>query len=286
MTIDEFRLWLRDPHRRPLVMGVLNVTPDSFSDGAKYLDVSAAVAHGRAMIESGVAVIDVGGESTRPGSQPVEADEQIRRVVPVIRTLADQALISIDTGSARVARAALDAGAHIINDIYGGLHDPDLLPMAAKARVPVILMHMQGQPATMQVNPNYGNVTAEVIAFLKERVRAAISAGVDEEMILVDPGIGFGKTMGHSLTLLRNLKELQTLGCPVLVGTSRKGFIAKITGEKIESGRPFGTAATVAWAVANGADMVRVHDVGAMSQVVRVIEAIQRSGAPDFPPVE
>ena len=281
-TPAEFDLWLGDPHRRPLVMGILNVTPDSFSDGGKLSDAGAAIAHGQSMIESGAAVLDVGGESTRPGSEPVQADEQIRRVVPVIRALAGRSLISIDTGNARVAEAALDAGANIINDIYGGLLDPKLLPLAAQARVPVILMHMQGRPATMQVDPRYSDVMAEVTAFLKGRVDAAVNSGIDRHRVLVDPGIGFGKTSEHNLTLLGRLKELKSLGQPLLVGTSRKGFIARITGESIESGRPFGSAATVAWCIANGADMVRVHDVGAMSQVVRVVEAIQRSGAPDF----
>jgi dihydropteroate synthase len=281
MTSDAFHLWLREPDRRPLVMGILNVTPDSFSEGGRFSDADAAIAHGVAMIESGAAVIDVGGESTQPGSQPVEAEEQIKRVVPVIRSLAGRSMISIDTGLARVARAAMDAGANIINDIYGGLLDPELLPLAAQSRVPVILMHMQGRPATMQVDPRYDDVTREVIAFLKERVDAAVGAGLARERVMVDPGIGFGKTSRHNLTLLRQLKDFKSLGRPVLVGTSRKGFIGKITGEPVESGRPLGTAATVAWSVANGADMVRVHDVSAMSQVVRVIEAIQRWEAPD-----
>jgi dihydropteroate synthase len=278
MTIGEFHSWLLDPRRRPLVMGILNVTPDSFSDGGKFYEPEAAVDHGRKIFESGASIIDVGGESTRPGSLPVEPLEQIRRVVPVIRTLADRALISIDTGSAAVARAALDAGAKIINDIYAGLHDPELLPLAAQRQVPVILMHMQGKPATMQVDPRYDHVTGEVISFLKDRLGAALAAGIREQSILIDPGIGFGKTMEHSLTLLRHLKDLKSLGRPVVVGTSRKGFIGRITGESIESGRPFGTAATTAWSIANGADIVRVHDVGATSQVVRVIEAIQNFG--------
>lgn len=282
MTVEQFHSWLADPDRRPLVMGVLNVTPDSFSEKGRFSEADAAIEHGLSMIESGAAVVDVGGESTRPGAQPVEAVEQIRRVVPVIRSLAGRGLISIDTGSTAVARAALDAGANIINDIYGGLLDPNLLPLAAQARVPLILMHMQGRPATMQLDPRYGDVSGEVIAFLKERVEAAVRCGIDLPSLMVDPGIGFGKTDHHNLTLLRRLRDLKSVGRPVLVGTSRKGFIGRIAGEPVESGRPFGTAATVAWCVANGADMVRVHDVGAMSQVVRVIEAIQKSGAPDF----
>ena len=263
-------------------MGILNVTPDSFSERGRFSDADAAIAHGLSMIESGAAVIDVGGESTPPGSQSVEAAEQIRRVVPVIRALAGRGLISIDTGNAQVARAALAAGANIINDIYGGLLDANLLPLTAQARVPFILMHMQGQPATMQRDPKYEDVVGEVIAFIKERAEAAVRSGIDPHRLMIDPGIGFGKTDHHNLTLLRRLRELKSLGHPLLVGTSRKGFIGRIAGEPIESGRPLGTAATVAWCVANGADMVRVHDVGAMSQVVRVIEAIQQPGAPDF----
>jgi dihydropteroate synthase len=278
MTPGEFQSWLLDPHRRPLVMGILNVTPDSFSDGGKFFEPEAAIEHGLLLIASGASILDVGGESARPGAEPVEADEQIRRVVPVIRMLAGRALISIDTGSAAVARAALDAGANFINDIYGGLRDPDLLPLAGKLQVPLVLMHMQGNPATMQIKPRYDDVTGEVISFLQSRIDAAIKARVRAESILIDPGIGFGKTMEHNLTLLQRLKDLKSLGRPIVVGTSRKGFIGRITGESVESGRPFGTAATTTWCVANGADIVRIHDARAMSQVVRVIEAIQNVG--------
>ena len=287
MTPLQFKDWLLDARRRPLVMGVLNVTPDSFSDGGQFSDVSAAVAHGREMAAAGAAVIDVGGESTRPGSQLVPAEEQIRRVVPVIAALVDRApaVISIDTSRAEVAAAALDAGAHLINDVFAGQDDPDLLPLAARRAVPIILMHMQGRPADMQVKPRYQNVTAEVFDFLRERIDAALAAGVDPSRILIDPGIGFGKTLEHNLVLLRELAQLKTLGRPVVVGTSRKQFIGKITGEELASGRLFGTAATISWAVANGADLLRVHDVGPMSQVVRMIEAIQTAGAADFPSI-
>jgi len=287
VTPLQFKDWLLDARRRPLVMGVLNVTPDSFSDGGQFSDVSAAVAHGREMAAAGAAVIDVGGESTRPGSQLVPAEEQIRRVVPVIAALVDRApaVISIDTSRAEVAAAALDAGAHLINDVFAGQDDPDLLPLAARRAVPIILMHMQGRPADMQVKPRYQNVTAEVFDFLRERIDAALAAGVDPSRILIDPGIGFGKTLEHNLVLLRELAQLKTLGRPVVVGTSRKQFIGKITGEELASGRLFGTAATISWAVANGADLLRVHDVGPMSQVVRMIEAIQTAGAADFPSI-
>lgn len=270
-------------------MGILNVTPDSFSDGGQFFDSAKAVAHGEEMAAAGAAVIDVGGESTRPGSQPVAAEEQIRRVVPVIGALRDRisTVLSIDTSSAAVAEAAMDAGAHIVNDVSAGRADPGLLPLVARRGGPIILMHMQGRPADMQINPTYDDVVAEVIAFLSERVQAAISAGVQADMILVDPGIGFGKTVEHNLELLRRLREFRSLGRPVVVGTSRKAFIGKLTGEDAASGRAFGTAATVAWSVTNRADLLRVHDVGPMSQVLRMIEAIQNSGkTPDFPPLK
>ena len=265
-------------------MGVLNVTPDSFSDGGRFFDPAAAVAHGEALAAAGAAVIDVGGESTRPGSHPVAADEQIRRVVPVIAALRKKvtSTLSIDTTRSTVAEAALDAGANVVNDIFAGLDDPQMLPLVARRGVPIVLMHMQGRPTTMQVNPTYADVTREVASSLRDRVSAAISAGIAPNQILIDPGIGFGKTVAHNLELLRRLAELKQLGRPLVVGTSRKGFIKKITGEDVASGRPFGTAASVAWAVANGADLLRVHDVGPMSQVVRMIEAIQTGAAADF----
>lgn len=277
MDRDSFRIWLTDPDRRPLVMGVLNVTPDSFSDGGRFAATDAAVAHAVAMADAGAALIDVGGESTRPGSQPVDPEEQIRRVVPVIQQVANRvpALLSIDTTNAKVAAAALDAGAAIVNDISGGLADPEMLPLVARAGVPVVLMHMQGTPATMQQSPRYDDVVAEVIAFLRERAAAATSAGVDLANVLLDPGIGFGKNMGHNLELLRRLSELAALGRPLVVGTSRKRFIGTLTNEPEPSKRLFGTAASVAWSLANGAAIVRVHDVAEMVQVVNVIDAIR-----------
>lgn len=281
MYLADFKRWLARPDRGPLVMGVLNVTPDSFSDGGHFADTTAAVEHARAMVESGADLIDVGGESTRPGSKPVPAGEQIARVVPVIRAISALALpviLSIDTTRAAVAEAALDAGAHGVNDVSAGRDDPALLPLVAARNAPVILMHMQGAPATMQQAPRYADVTTEVIAFLKQRVAAAVSAGVDVGNVLVDPGIGFGKTLEHNLELLRRLGELaEALARPVVVGTSRKAFIGRVTGEDAPSRRLFGTAATVAWAVANGAGVVRVHDVKPMVQVAKMIEAIRRT---------
>ena len=281
MTGRDFDQWLRDPARRTLVMGVLNVTPDSFSDGGRFADPAAAVAHAREMADAGAAMIDIGGESTRPGSQGVDAAEQIRRVVPVIRALSGQlpALISIDTTRTAVAEAGLDAGAHLVNDISGGRDDPTLLFAIGQRGVPVVLMHMQGTPATMQVNPTYSDVTGDVAEFFDDRLFAAARAGIKPERVLLDPGIGFGKSMQHNLELLRRLPELAALGRPLVVGTSRKGFVGKITGEADPARRLFGTAATVAWSVANGAGVVRVHDVGPMAQVVRMIRAIQAGAA-------
>ena len=278
MCPTSFEQWLRDPKRRALVMGVLNVTPDSFSDGGRFAARDAAVAHAVAMVNAGASLIDVGGESTRPGSQPVAEEEQIRRVVPVIEEVKRrgvEVIVSIDTTRAAVAAAALHAGAHLVNDISAGRDDAGMLPLVAAHGVPVVLMHMKGTPATMQDNPTYDDVTRETIDFLRERVIAAERAGVAGHRILVDPGIGFGKTMTHNLELIRRQGELAILGRPVVIGTSRKGFIGRITNEPEPSRRLFGTAACVAWAVANGSAIVRVHDVVQMTQVVRMTEAIR-----------
>jgi dihydropteroate synthase len=276
-TVD-FDAWLANPRRPTLVMGVLNVTPDSFSDGGQWLDAAVAAEHAHAMIRQGAAIIDVGGESTRPGARRIADNLQIERVVPVIRAIVCKgpAVVSIDTTRAAVAEAALDAGATMVNDISAGREDPELLPLIARRRVPICLMHMQGEPATMQLNPTYSDVTADVIAHLKERLQAAVAAGVDESRVLLDPGIGFGKTVEHNLQLLRDLRVLESVGRPILIGTSRKGFIGKITGETNPQDRLFGTAATVAWSVANGASIVRVHDVEQMTRVVRMVSAISR----------
>ena len=278
MSPTDFDAWLLDPHRRPLVMGVLNVTPDSFSDGGQFLPAAAAVGRAAAMVAEGADLIDVGAESTRPGSQRVDAAEQLRRLAPLMAALrgrVDGTALSIDTTLAPVAEAALDEGFHLVNDISAGRDDPSMLRLAARRRCPVVLMHMQGTPATMQLNPTYSDVTSEVTAFLRGRLGVAEAAGVDAAKVLLDPGIGFGKTADHNLELLRRIREMADfLGQPLVIGTSRKGFIAKVLGSP-NTERRFGTAATVAWAVANGAAVVRVHDVGEMAQVVRMTRAIQ-----------
>jgi len=257
------------------VMGILNVTPDSFSDGGEFFDPGKAVEHGLRMAAEGAAIIDVGGESTRPGAATVSADEQIRRVVPVIETLCEKtdASISIDTCKFEVAQAALEAGAAVINDITA-LNDERVGVLAAERRVPVVLMHMQGTPATMQIEPEYDDVVGEVLEFLLGRAKRAERFGILKDMIFIDPGIGFGKTLEHNLSLLRNIDKFVASGYRVLVGTSRKRFIGKITGKEKPAERIFGTAATVALCAAAGASIVRVHDVAEMADVVRVTNAI------------
>ena len=261
-----------------IVMGVLNVTPDSFSDGGWFFDAAKAVERGLRMAADGAAIIDVGGESTRPGSASVSADEQIKRVVPVIKALCKKidVPISIDTYKHEVAKAALEAGAGMINDITA-LSDERMAELAAKHDMPVVLMHMQGRPATMQIEPKYDNVVNDVLQFLLERARRAENAGIDRKKIFIDPGIGFGKTLEHNLLLLRNIDKFVASGYRVLIGTSRKSFIGKLTGKEEPSERIFGTAATVALCAAAGVSIVRVHDVAEMVDVVRVVKAIEKS---------
>jgi len=265
-------------------MGILNVTPDSFSDGGRFQDPQVAVEHAHAMVQAGADWIDIGGESTRPGSQPTPADEQLRRVLPVIRAVrtALSALVSIDTTQGAVAEAALDAGADLVNDVSAGRDDPAMLPLVARRRAAIILLHMQGAPATMQINPTYGDVAAEVAHFLLQRRDAAVASGVDSRRILLDPGLGFGKTLSHNLQLLNQTAALAALGHPLVIGPSRKGFVGEVTGQATPDQRVFGTAAAVAWAVANGAAVVRVHDVGPIAQILRMIRAIQVAKNADF----
>jgi dihydropteroate synthase len=248
---------------KPLVMGVLNVTPDSFSDGGRWLDAGAAVDHGLRMVEEGADVIDVGGESTRPGAEPVDTAEELRRVLAVVEALATHTRVSIDTRKAEVAEAALAAGATLVNDVSASL-----APVARAAGAGWVAMHMQGDPRTMQQAPLYGDVVAEVTAFLVERAEAA---GVDE--VWIDPGIGFGKTMEHNLALLAHLDELVATGFPVMVGTSRKSFLGHLTGGAPVEDRVEASVATAAWALAQGAGMVRVHDVAPTVVAARLLQS-------------
>ncbi|MFC1793649.1 dihydropteroate synthase [Planctomycetota bacterium] len=260
------------------VMGVLNVTPDSFSDGGEFFDPDKAVEHGLQMVADGAAIIDVGGESTRPGSASVSADGQIQRVVPVIEALCEKTdvPVSIDTYQFEVAKAAVEAGAKIINDITA-LSDERMGELAAERRVPVVLMHMQGTPATMQIEPEYDDVVGEVLEFLLDRAKRAEKFGISKDMIFIDPGIGFGKTSEHNLTLLRYIDKFVGSGYRVLVGTSRKRFIGKITGKEKTAERIFGTAATVALCAAAGVSIVRVHDVAEMVDVVKITNAVDNA---------
>jgi dihydropteroate synthase len=258
-----------------IVMGVLNVTPDSFSEGGQFFDKDKAIEHGLKMAAEGAAIIDVGGESTRPGSASVSAEEQIRRVVPVIEVLVKKVSvpISIDTHDYEIAKAALEAGAAMINDITA-LSDQRIGELATEKGVPVVLMHMQGTPATMQIEPKYKDVVVEVRQFLLERAKKAEQCGIAKRKIFIDPGIGFGKTVEHNLLLLRNIDRFVDSSYRVCIGTSRKNFIGKITGKERPMERIFGTAATVALCAAAGVSIVRVHDVAEMVDVVRVTNAM------------
>ncbi|MEW5701480.1 MAG: dihydropteroate synthase [Candidatus Zixiibacteriota bacterium] len=256
-------------------MGVVNVTPDSFFDGGRFADPVAAVAQARRLIDEGADILDIGGESTRPGSEPVFADEQIRRVVPVIEQI--RALwpgpISVDTTRAAVAAAALAAGANWVNDISALRDDPEMLPLVARLDCAVVLMHMQGTPRTMQVDPTYHDVVAEVSGFLSDRARMAESSGIPRDRIIIDPGIGFGKTLEHNLQLLRAIPRLVALGYPVLVGASRKSFIGRITGAPPEE-RLEGSLVAAIRAVEAGAKIIRVHDVASTRRALSVAAAL------------
>ena len=260
------------------IMGIINVTPDSFSDGGKYANVEAAVMRAKQMVADGADIIDIGGESSRPGAEPISANEECRRVVPVVQALAEQFQIpiSVDTYKAEVAYEALSAGACVINDITALHGDPNMCQIVADAQAGVILMHMQGVPATMQKAPTYQNVVLEVHAWLTEVASQAVDRGIDSSRIMIDPGIGFGKTFDHNLEILHNLIQFRGIGYPLLVGVSRKKFIGQILDLPVHQ-REEGTAATVAWSIINGANVVRVHDVAKMKQVVQVIDAICRT---------
>jgi dihydropteroate synthase len=258
------------------VMGVVNVTPDSFSDGGEYLDAERAVEHGRELVAEGADMLDIGGESTRPGSAGVSAEEELGRVRPVLEGLAGAGVpISIDTSKRAVAEVALEAGAGIVNDVTALRSEPELAHLCAERDCGVVLMHMLGTPRTMQEDPTYDDVVEDVKAFLAERIEFAIDRGIAEERIWVDPGIGFGKTLEHNLELLRRLGELRALGRPVCVGASRKSFIGRITGREVGE-RLGGTVASNVLALANGAEIFRVHDVRAVREALAVAEAVMR----------
>jgi len=261
------------------ITGIINVTPDSFSDGGKFFDQGKAVDQALRMAEDGADIIDVGGESTRPGAKPVKAEEELGRVIPVIKAIVKKtdAILSIDTTKAKVAEAALSEGAEIVNDISALRFDPEMAPLVAKTEAPVVLMHMKGTPKTMQRNIHYNNLMSEITEFLRERISFAVKAGIERKRIIIDPGIGFGKsTERDNFTILKNLEELKSLGSPLMVGPSRKAFLGHLLKLPAED-REEATAGAVAVAVMNGANIVRVHDVKKMKRVIRVVEAIKSS---------
>jgi dihydropteroate synthase len=262
-----------------LVMGVLNVTPDSFSDGGRFTDHEAAVEHGLEMAADGADLVDVGGESTRPGSDPVSVDEEISRVVPVVKRLVAEidVPVSVDTRKPEVASAALDGGATVVNDVSGARH-PGMFDVVRGSGAGLVLMHMLGEPKSMQEDPRYGDVVDDVRSYLADRVDAATRAGIDRDRIAVDPGLGFGKTHRHNLELMRRVDEFHDLGLPVVVGPSRKSFIGRALGDVPVDRRLEGTAGAVAWLAARGAHLVRVHDVAPMVRVLRVVDAIRGGG--------
>jgi len=272
-----FHSFTLDFSKKTYIMGILNITTDSFYDGGKYISIDKAVKHALKMVDEGADIIDIGGESTRPGAEPISVDEELKRVIPVIEILSKKLSIpiSIDTYKAKVAEEAINAGATIINDISGLRFDPLMPEVASKYKVPVIIMHIKGTPKDMQKNPQYDALIPEITEYLRGSIVLAKQAGVEENMIIIDPGIGFGKLLDHNLQIIKNLKEFTQLGKPILIGVSRKSFIGKILNDASPSERLEGTASSVAISVINGANIVRVHDVGFMSKVVKVADAIK-----------
>ena len=265
------------PGPGPAVVGILNITPDSFSDGGEFLDPGAAAEHAATMLDEGADILDVGGESTRPGSDPVSQEEEIQRVIPVLERILSvrpEAVISVDTYRSGTATAALEAGASLVNDVTALRGDPRIASVIQEAACPVILMHMQGEPKTMQKVPHYEDVVREVRDFLAERAEYAVAAGIRPENVILDPGIGFGKNLDHNLDLLRNLDAIVDLGFPVLIGASRKSFMEKITGVQEPRDRVSGTVATTVLAYERGATFFRVHDVRANREALAVAEAV------------
>ncbi len=276
MKFDRYEL---DISKGTHIMGILNTTPDSFSDGGRYDEIDSAVCRACQMVDEGAHIIDVGGESSRPGATPVTIEEEIQRVIPIIERISREVNvpISIDTYKAETARRALDAGATMINDISGLRFDKEMINVAANGRVPVVIMHMQGTPGDMQKNPSYDSVVDEVIEFLSDRIDEAVSGGIKEDMIIIDPGQGFGKLPRHNLKLLRYLDEFKTLGCPILIGTSRKSLIGQVLDLPV-SERLEGTIATCVASVMNGANICRVHDVKEVARAVKMTDTIMRKG--------
>ncbi|MHB8880800.1 MAG: dihydropteroate synthase [Thermodesulfovibrionales bacterium] len=269
--------------RRTYIMGIINTTPDSFSEGGADLEPSSAIEHALRMVDEGADILDIGGESSRPGSDPVTAEEEVRRTIPVIEALAKKTAVplSIDTCKAVVAQRALEAGASIINDISGLRSDPGMPKLVASAGVPVVIMHMKGTPKSMQVNPVYDALIPEILGYFRESLHLAARAGISEEMIILDPGIGFGKTFDHNLEIINKLDAFRPLGRPILIGPSRKAFIGKLLGNAPPAGRLEGTAAVVAASILHGAHIIRVHDVREMAKVARVTDAIKRERVPE-----
>ncbi|KXS45985.1 MULTISPECIES: dihydropteroate synthase [unclassified Candidatus Frackibacter] len=263
--------------KKTYVMGILNVTPDSFSDGGQFDQLDIAVKHAKEMVANGADIIDIGGESTRPGSDPLPLEDELERVIPAIERLTDEidVPISIDTYKSKVGRAALEAGAHIINDVTGFKAEPELAKVAAEYGAPVIVMHTQGMPKEMQKNPSYDDLISEILEYLQESINTALEAGLEKNKIIIDPGIGFGKTTDHNLEIMQRLGEFKSLGQPILLGTSRKSMIGNTLNLPVEE-RVEGTGATVSIGIANGADIVRVHDVKEMARVAKMTDAMVR----------
>lgn len=275
---EQIFLWGKQTY----LMGILNVTPDSFSDGGEFNTLEKALIQAEKMIESGADLLDIGGQSTRPGSQAISLEEELERVIPVIQQLRKRSNfcakipICVDTTRSEVARQSVDAGADLINDISGATFDPDMLKVIAKLDVPIILMHIRGTPQTMQQLTDYQDLIPEICTFLEARVKAAVSAGISPDKIIIDPGIGFAKTYQQNLEILRELSQFKKINCPILIGVSRKSFIGHILHQPNPKQRTWGTAAACTTAIAEGVDILRVHDVKEMSDVIRVADAICR----------
>lgn len=263
---------------RTYLMGILNVTPDSFSDGGQFNSLNAALGQAHHLVQAGIDILDIGGQSTRPQALEISEAEELKRVIPIIEAIRTQlpVPISVDTTRASVAQAAIAAGADLVNDVSGGIHDPNMLPTVAKLQVPIILMHRRGTPQTMQQLTDYEHLIEDILGFLRQQINAALASGISREHIAIDPGIGFAKTVSQNLEILCQLSQFQALGCPILVGPSRKSFIGKILNQPDPQQRVWGTAATCCAAIQGGADILRIHDGAAMREVCQVADAIWR----------